>query len=168
MAAAVAAARTAACCLRFFEDDFDLLASAAAVAAAAAAAASPFSWRSSAAWRFASLEFGLSLFHSKSFDARRIVYVDTFRLRYSLIFGAVMSRLSRVTSPIRLISSGVSFLLRPERGLSFIDLVSMYFLRKVEIDLRETFLVIWFLLIYVYMICFIKIQKVNFMDITQV
>jgi hypothetical protein len=31
-------------------------------------------------------------------------------------------------------------LLRPERGLSFIDFVSMYFLRNVEIDLRDTFM----------------------------
>lgn len=96
------------------------------------------------------------------------MYVDTFRLRYSLIFGAVMSRLRRVTSPIRFISSGVSFLLRPERGLSFIDLVSMYFLRNVEIDLRETFLVIYFIYTFDSTIFLVMIQKVNFMDITQV
>ena len=39
---------------------------------------------------------GLNLFHSNNLLALKMVYVDTFKLKYSFIWGAVMSRLSRV------------------------------------------------------------------------
>ena len=57
---------------------------------------SPFNCRSSAAAFFASFEFGLNLFHSNNLLALKMVYVDTFKFKYSFILGAVMSRLSRV------------------------------------------------------------------------